>query len=255
MVLGSLYGSVSSANELPVMAEPETLNANEQAIMVNKPVTKALPNFAPNIGVITLPPPNAVVAMESMPMINNHLIKPNKGNGLQQEKRHVVKSNVAVNNKASHLHLVMEVDKSGNVNVLSAVNVKGAALNTTEALGDFIYDVKLANKAVLVQAIPDPFEMRAFPGPKGSGMEGHHFEKANVARLVVRVPTSKVNLQQLSTIKMDLYKINKGKPIEKIDRAIFNKLKVDKRIKTIMTIPAVKLAPQIRQKMMIPTVN
>ncbi len=86
-------------------------------------------------------------------------------------------------------------------------------------------------------------------------MEGHHFEKAKVARMVVRVPTNKVSLQQLSTIKMDLYQLNVGKPIEKIDRAIFNKLKVDRRIKTITTISAIKLAQQIREKMIIPSVN
>lgn len=267
MIFGSLYCSVSAANVLPVMGEPETLNVNEQvvdttgnqAVMMNQPVTKALPSFTPNlvpnVGVITLPRPHVVVAVESMPMINNTFIKPVKGNGLQQEKRSVVKSNVVPNKEASHLHLVMEVDKAGNVNVLSAVKVQGTALNTTEALGDFIYDIKLANKPVLVQAIPDPFEMRAFPAPKGSGLEGHHFEKAKVARMVVRVPTNKVSLQQLSTIKMDLYRLNVGKPIEKIDRTIFNKLKLDKRIKTITTIPAIKLAPQIREKMIIPSVN
>jgi hypothetical protein len=54
---------------------------------------------------------------------------------------------------------------------------------------------------------------------------------------------------------MELYQLKIGKPIEKIDRAIFNKLKVDRRIKTITTIPAIKLAPQIREKMIIPTVN
>jgi len=245
-------------SKLPSMAKPALLGATGKSPVIKFKNRLTMPVRPENINIAIHNKTRSTNNKGSMPAyVKSSAI--NTGHGLQQGYHSVTNLRVVDNRKASgknnknningYLHVVMEVSKNGNVKVLSAVKVKGAVVNTKEALGDFIYNIKLANKGVLVQAIPDPFELRSFPGPEGSGQTGHHFEQAKTARLIVKIPTSKATLKQLPTIKMDLYKLKPGYQIQKINQTIFNKLKLDNRLKTVVKIPSLRLAPLIKQKM------
>ena len=248
----------SQRSKLPVMPETGIINRS-----VKKPVGRAMlmPKVTRNINIPVIKKTKLTGKLTSMPAYNTRSVQVSKGKGLQQGKQTMQRIRMAgkvgssgknMKKGNSYLHVVMEVSKNGNVRVLSAVKVKGTPVNTREALGDFIYNVKIANKGVLVQAIPDPFEMRSFPGPAGSGLTGHHFEQAPTARLVVKIPAGKAILRKLSTIKMDLYKLKPGSQIRTIDQKTLKKLQFDKRLKTIVKLPSLKLAPQIKQKLILP---
>jgi len=247
-------------SKLPSMARPTLLGAAGKSPSIKFKKTLTMPARPGNINILKNNKTRSTNNRGSMPAyVRSSAI--NTGQGLQQNYHSAANLHVVDNRKVSgknninningYLHVVMEVSKNGNVKVLSAVKVQGAVVNTKEALGDFIYNIKLANKGVLVQAIPDPFELRSFPGPEGSGQTGHHFEQAKTARLIVKIPTSKATLKQLPTIKMDLYKLKPGYQIQKINQTIFNKLKLDNRLKTVVKIPSLKLAPLIKQKLIL----
>jgi len=192
---------------------------------------------------------------KSMPSFNGQIKTASKGRGEQQASKRLrnllafgtVKANKV--SKERYLHLVMEVTKSGDVKVLSATNLKGNVKVNKEALGDFIYKVNIANKDVLVQAISDPFERRAFPGPEGSGKVGHHFEQINTARIIVKIPKVQLLKGKLNTIKMEMFKLKPGSEIKRIDSKIFRSLKSENRLQSVVKIPTLKLAPQIKQRM------
>jgi len=104
---------------------------------------------------------------------------------------------------------------------------------------------------VLVQAVSDPFERRAFPGPKGSGQIGHHFEQLDTARIIVKIPRVQLFKGQLKTIKMEIFKLKPGNEIKRIDSKIFKTLMKNNHLQSIIKIPAIKLSPQIQQKIQV----
>jgi len=252
---------VANNNRLPAMAKPAALMLPDKKTLKRINKTRLMPTVT-NHKLNVLKNSPGTNRLQSMPAATGVNSVTHKGTGLQQGRKPVrivrlannrlttARNNQQENN--SYLHVVMEVSKNGTVKVLSAVKVNGTVVNTKEALGDFIYNIKLANKSVLVQAIPDPFEMRSFPGPEGSGLAGHHFEQAKTARLIIKIPSGKAAIKQLSTIKMNMYQLTPGYQIRKIDSKIFNKLKLDKRLKTIVSLPSLKLAPLIKQKLILP---
>lgn len=186
-----------------------------------------------------------------MPMVKNLSSQPKLTMNLQQPKqqsRAVVDTHRTTANHESYLHLVLDVTKSGEVQVLSAIEVPGKVNTSDEALGDFVYKVNIDNKAVLLQSVSDPFEMRAFPmpGDGDSDVEGHHFSSTQAAQIIIKVPNIGGIKNKLNSIKMDIFKLKPGYEIQRLDLNIFNQLMREDRLQPILKLPAVKLAPQIQ---------
>lgn len=144
-----------------------------------------------------------------------------------------------------HLHVVLRVTEAGGSEVVSAVEVPGPAPLTGEPAGDFVYVVSEDSKTVVAQALPDPFEMRSFS--IGGSPAGHHFSRAKEATVVVKVPQRTLD-SPLEKLSVTLLRIKPGAPIERIDAQTIGRLKQANRLQTVVSVPAAKLAPQIRQK-------
>jgi hypothetical protein len=149
---------------------------------------------------------------------------------------------------ASHLHLVLEISDTGSVEVLSAVEVSGDAILSDEPAGDFVYEVRVGERTVAVQALPDPFEMRSFPGPEGTPQQGHNLERAKKATIVVKVPRMTATSALLNTVAVRLYKIKPSAQIDKINTSVLQKLRQDKKLEMRFNITSSQLGPQIREK-------
>lgn len=147
----------------------------------------------------------------------------------------------------SHIQLVMEVSKSGKSRILSAVTVPGAAPDTKEVRGDFVYTAAFGKDLLSVQAIPDPFEMRAFPPPQDTAMQtGHHFQQADTARIVLTLPNAGAVQQRMDQLQLNFYKWTPKTHVHDIDVEQFQRALKGKELKKVVDIPAKELSPQLR---------
>jgi len=198
---------------------------------------------------------------ESMPAFDGKMVASAIGKGMQQAKLVSFKIAELAGGKVTagkkpktepyYYHMVIEVSRKGDAKIISAVKARGKSIINHDVLGDVIYQINVGNKPVLVQAIADPFQMRSFAGPEGSGLKGHHFEESETARIVVKMPSTREIDRNLHTLKLEMYRIKAGPEINKIDLKVFNKLQKEKRLKTVIRIPAAKLAPQLKQKLIV----
>lgn len=145
----------------------------------------------------------------------------------------------------SHLQLVLRVTEGGEAEVVSAAEVPGPAPLTTEPLGDYAYEVTEGERTVAVQALPDPFELRAF-SPPGKEL-GHHISRAKTATVAVDVPLPKDDAA-IGRLGVNLIKLEPGRTIQKVDAAELVRLKQEKRVRVISTLPAARMAPQLRDR-------
>ncbi|MFL6196867.1 MAG: hypothetical protein ACJ75H_21970 [Thermoanaerobaculia bacterium] len=165
-------------------------------------------------------------------------IKPSGGGGQRDPKALEALS-------GSHLQLVLRVTEGGEAEVVSAAEVPGPAPLTTEPLGDYAYEVTEGETTVAVQALPDPFEMRSF-SPPGKEL-GHHIERAKAATVAVDLPLPKDDAA-VNRLGVNLIKLEPGRTLEKVDVAELARLKQEKRVRVISTLPAARMAPQLRDK-------
>lgn len=148
--------------------------------------------------------------------------------------------------EGKHLHVVLRVTEGGGSEVVSALEVPGPALLTEEPAGDFIYEVSEDTKTIVAQALPDPFEMRSFSFP--GSPQGHHFSRAKEVTIVVKVPQRTLD-SPLEKLSVKLLRVKPGgEPVGRINAETLGRLKQANRLQTIVTVPAAKLAPGIRQK-------
>jgi hypothetical protein len=148
----------------------------------------------------------------------------------------------------SHLQVVLRVTESGEAEVVSAAEVPGPAALTDEPLGMYAYEVTEGENTLAVQALPDPFELRSF-SPPGKQM-GHHLERAKVATVAVQVPLPRADAR-LDRIGLNLIKLEPARTLEKVDAAEVGRLRQEKRVRVLVSVPAAKLAPQVR-RMVVP---
>ncbi len=151
----------------------------------------------------------------------------------------------------SHLHLVLEVSSSGKTKVLSAVRRPGRSKRSGEALGDFIQEVRFAGRATAVDAVQDPFELRAFP-PPGKPDQGHHFERAKTAVIRTKVPNAGAVEKRLDRLELRLYKLKKGPQVQTIELKTLENLRRKGRLQSVMTLKGAQLRPQIMQQLRAP---
>lgn len=168
--------------------------------------------------------------------------RPNQGGGPQKSKDRQAAS------AGSHLHLVLRISDTGSVEVLSAVEVSGDAIMSDEPAGDFVYEVRVGEQTVAVQALPDPFEMRSFPGPEGTPQQGHYIERGKKATIVVKVPRMSATSALLNTVAVRLYKIKPSARIDRINPSVLRKLRQDKKVEMRFNVTSSQLGPQIREK-------
>lgn len=187
-------------------------------------------------------PPQAVSG-NKQPDLNARVAeRPGQGAGPQKAKDQQTPS------AASHLHLVLQISDTGSVEVLSAVEVSGDAIMSDEPTGDFVYEVRVGEQTVAVQAFPDPFEMRSFPGSEATPQQGHNIERAKKATIIVKVPRMSATSALLNTVAVRLYKIRPGAQIDKINTSALQKLRQEKKIDMRFNVTSSQLGPQIRQK-------
>lgn len=148
----------------------------------------------------------------------------------------------------SHLHLVLRIGEAGGVEVLSVTEVPGEAVVSDAAIGNFVYEVTSDKGTLAVESMPDPFELRSFPGAPGTPRQGHHIERAKTATIVVKVP--KVNLASaaLDRIQVRMLSIRPGAPIEQINADVLQRLRQEGRVDVRMNLTGAELAPQVREK-------
>lgn len=168
--------------------------------------------------------------------------KPGQGAGPQKGKGGQTPS------AESHLHLVLRISDTGSVEVLSAVEVPGKAVVSDEPTGDFVYEVRVGQQTVAVQALPDPFEMRSFAGPEGTPQQGHNIERAKNATIAVKVPRMSATSAGLDTIAVRLYKVKPSAPIDKINTSVLQTLRKDNKLEMRFDVTSSQLGPQIRKK-------
>jgi hypothetical protein len=128
----------------------------------------------------------------------------------------------------SHLRLTLRVSQSGLAEVVAATEVSGEAVLSDVARGDFVYEVAVGGRTLVVQGVIDPFERRSFPGPDGSPQQGHHFDREETATLVVKVPDADGVRKAAEALTVRLYKLRPGTAsMETIDSAQLERLKRD----------------------------
>ena len=128
----------------------------------------------------------------------------------------------------SHLRLTVRVSQSGLAEVIAATEVSGEALLSDAARGDYVYEVAAGGRTLFVQGVIDPFERRGFPGPEGSPLQGHHFDREETATVVVKVPDAQAVREAAEVLSVRLYKLRPDTPsMDTIDSFQLERLKRD----------------------------
>lgn len=178
-----------------------------------------------------------IVAGEQPSLEAAKALQPSGGGGQKDRKAETVTGE-------KHLQIVLQVTEDGAFEVVSASEVPGPATLTDEPLGEFVYEVSEGSRTLAAQALPDPFEMRSFSEDPN---QGHHFERAKVATIIVKVP--QVTLESpLESLSIKLLRVKPGGAVDRMNVEELDRLKQSNRIQTVVSIPAEKLAPQIRQR-------
>jgi hypothetical protein len=126
-------------------------------------------------------------------------------------------------------------------------NENGPPTDASEVRGDFVCTAAFGNDMLSVQAIPDPFEMRAFPPPQDTAMQtGHHFQQADTARIVLTLPNASAVQQRMDQLQLNFYKWTPKMHVHDIDVEQFQRALKGKELKKVVDIPAKDLSPQLR---------
>lgn len=144
-----------------------------------------------------------VVAGTSQPAIDPE--RSARGDGEQQPRPTPMIAATAPTS-GSYLHLVLRISQDGNAEVLSATEIAGEPLMSHEVTGGFVYRVELAGAALIAQSLPDPFELRSFPGPEGTAQR-HHFGRAEAASVVVKVPQAEAVKRDPEKLHIALFRL------------------------------------------------
>ena len=146
----------------------------------------------------------------------------------------------------THLHLVFRLDQSGSAILIRAAEVEGEPLLAPSA-GPFISEVSNGSEVVAVQAEIDPFEMRSFRGPEGSGLEGHHFQAAAEAEITVKVPDASLS-RDLRRLSIRFFKREDGDLAQAVDTKVLDDLKQRGKVKQLSEIQGSLINEEIRRK-------
>jgi len=190
--------------------------------------------------------PPGVLSLNSQPEVDpGQAANPPQGTG--EQKRTTVAGRAAPFAEA-HLHLVLRIGESGGVEVLSATEVPGAAVVSDVAIGNFVYEVMSDNGTLAVESMQDPFELRSFPGAPGTPRQGHHIERTTTATIVVKVPNVNLASASLDKIRVRLFSIRPGAPIEQINPDVLQRLEREGRLDLRVNFTGTQLAAQVREK-------
>ena len=156
-------------------------------------------------------------------------------------------TSVAQSDKA-YLHCVFRVGKDGKMNLLHATEVAGEPLLPEATGGGFLYEVARGNEVLGIQGMADPFERRAFPGPKESKLEGHHFDSTEEADIIVKIPNTRLSDAALSEISLAFYEYQGSSHIDKLDKEVLAELKAKHQLKRFSEMPARTLGQAIQER-------
>lgn len=241
--------------KLPLQKEPKKVPTNQRAVMTKNNVVKARSDIKTphNVKEHSV---SSMMASNIMPKVvfERERRTKIKTNFSDQKPKKDIRFNRQVSKskptKQSYIHLVLEVDKSGNTKVLSATEVPGSLQQSDDALGDFIYQVSASGQTLSTKAITDPFEMRSFPTQDHDEV-GHHFVQAKKARLIVKVPRADFIKKNIKSLNIQMFKLKPGKSIQTLDFKVFEKLQSEKRLEKLFEITPKVLSPQINQKLQV----
>jgi hypothetical protein len=153
---------------------------------------------------------------------------------------------VASKTGKAYLHCLVHVSKSGKATLLRATEVEGEALMPEATAGSFLYEVYKGSTLVGSQGMADPFERRAFAGPKNSKQEGHHFESLEEADVIVKIPGAKLSDTDLDQLALNFYQSEDNNHIEKLDAMALQDLKDKHKLRRLSEIPFKSLGEEIK---------
>lgn len=148
----------------------------------------------------------------------------------------------------SHLLCTFRITKSGKATLVRAAEVEGEPVLPQVSAGSLVYEVNNGAGLVSTEGLPDPFEMRATPGPAGSGITGHHFESKDEAEVVVKIPGTKLADANLGQLSVNFYQYDGGDQVEKLDASLLRRLKANYRLRSLGDVPARVLGNEIKLK-------
>jgi hypothetical protein len=154
----------------------------------------------------------------------------------------------AVPNSKAYLHCVFRVSKDGKVNLLHATEVAGDPLMPEATGGGFLYEIARGTEVIATQGMADPFEIRAFPAPKESKLQGHHFESAEEAEIVVKIPNTRISDTALNEISLSFYEYQGPSHLNKLDKDVLFDLNAKHQLKHISEIPVRALGQTIHER-------
>jgi len=114
--------------------------------------------------------------------------------------------------------------------------------------GSFVYEVVSEEQPILVQAIPDPFEVRSFSRPEGKGESGHYVTRSKEATIPVTLPGFTLAGSRIYGLSIRVYFLKPGVLLKEINSDVLRQLGKEDRIQRRFEISAAQLAPQIREK-------
>ena len=154
----------------------------------------------------------------------------------------------AAQSDKTYLHCVFRVGKNGKVNLLHATEVAGEPLMPEATGGGFLYEVAKGAEVIGTQGLADPFEMRSFPDPKDSRLQGHHFEPSEEADIVVKIPNTRLSDAALGEVSLAFYEYQGSSYLDKLDKDVLAELKAKHQLKVFSQIPARSLGQAIKER-------
>jgi hypothetical protein len=148
----------------------------------------------------------------------------------------------------SHLEVVLRASRDGRVEVVRATELPGEPVLADAVVGKYAYEVTREGKAVAAEGVIDPFELRAFPGPKGSGFEGHHFQPADSALIVVKIPGATLADAARQGLAVRLYRVQSEHRLEKLDVGEVARLKSGGELKLEWEVSGLELSQAVHDQ-------
>jgi len=147
----------------------------------------------------------------------------------------------------THLHVVLRVTPNGEAEVVKAAELPGPAVFSDAPIGNYAYEVSKDGKTLAVESLIDPFQMRSFP-PQGADDQGHHFERAASALVVVKVPHARLADADLGHIQVVLHRLRPEVKTETMNPAELTRVKDEGQVEAQWNLAAGQLAAEIRAK-------
>jgi hypothetical protein len=147
-----------------------------------------------------------------------------------------------------YLHLLLRLSPQGEVEVLSAAELPGEPVTGAEMASHLVYQVELGEETVSVGSVPDPFQMRSFPGPAGTTPPGHHLSRS-FGLLALKVPRAELVKARLDQLRVRLYRLTPGVRIERIDAGNLGRLVAEGKAEPVIELRPETLAPKIRERL------